>query len=332
MMDLLRGYEARPYHPQLKGEWDHLVSRAKNSNFLFLRDYMDYHSERFDDHSLMFYKDGRLLGCLPGNVTERTLHSHQGLTYGGLLMHPKIRFENVCSIMSLLSDHLQKNAFSSLVYNPMPYIYHRLPADEDLVALSDLRAQIVASKAICVIRNDNNRWLSRNRKRDVDRFLKSGMTIARSYLFESFMKLCESNLIERFAAVPVHAPTVMQSLANKFPGYIKLYAAYNQGTMIAGVVIYCNQGCAKVQYIACTDVGRETGAIAAIYSYILEHILPPNTWLEFGHSLTPAGQFNKGVHNYKESFGARIVQNSTYLLVPNFDGQSIEADREHGPA
>jgi len=318
MIDLFRGYEARSYNPQLKGEWDNLVGRAKNSNFLFLRDYMDYHSEKFEDHSLMFYKDDMLLGCLPVNLTERTLHSHQGLTYGGLLMHPKIRFENVCSIMSLLLAHLRENSFSSLVYNPMPYIYHHLPSDEDLAALSDLGAQIVASKAICVIKNDHGGRISRNRKRDVDRFLRTGLTIGRSYHFEEFMTLCEANLTERFAAVPVHNSTTMQALANKFPDHIKLYAASDQGTMIAGVVIYCNQGCAKVQYIACTDVGRKIGAIAAIYLHILEHVLPPNTWLEFGHSLTPAGKFNRGVHNYKESFGARIVQNRTYLLASEF--------------
>ena len=314
MTDLLRGYEIRPYYTHHKGEWDRLVGGAKNSNFLFFRDYMDYHSERFEDHSLMFYKDGSLLGCLPANVTDRTLHSHQGLTYGGLLMDSAVRFEDVRLIISLLSAHLRKNRFGSLAYNPMPYIYHRLPADEDVVALTEVGARIIASKAICVIRNDGSSYFSRNRIRDVEEFKKSGMTITQSYRFRDFMTLCQAHLIDRFASVPVHDPATMHSLASRFPEHIKLYTANDKGVMVAGVIIYCNPGCAKIQYIASDDIGRKAGAIAAIYLHILQHVLPLNAWLDFGHSLTPAGNLNEGVHNYKESFGARVVQSSTYLL------------------
>ncbi len=313
MTAILRGYEVQRYAPSLKGEWDDFVASAKNGNFLFLRDYMDYHREKFVDHSLMFYGDGRLLGCLPLNLTERTLYSHQGLTYGGLLMHPKLRFENVRSIMSLLAVHLRENR-CSLVYNPVPYIYHRLPADEDLVALGDLGARMVASKAVCAVKSGKSGYMSHDRKRDVERFRKSGMTIARSHRFVDFMMLCEANLKKRFGATPVHDPATMQSLADKFPEHIKLYTANDGDEMIAGVVIYSNHGCAKVQYLAYTEIGRKTGAVAAIYRHILDQVLPTDTWFEFGHSITPAGEFNHGVHSYKESFGARVVQASTYLL------------------
>ena len=38
------------YHNEKKNDWDQLVKRSKNGTFLHLRDYMDYHSERFRDH------------------------------------------------------------------------------------------------------------------------------------------------------------------------------------------------------------------------------------------------------------------------------------------
>lgn len=67
-------------------EWDRFVGESKNGTFLFFRQYMDYHSDRFRDHSLLFYLERRLLAVLPANERYGVLYSHQGLTYGSLLM------------------------------------------------------------------------------------------------------------------------------------------------------------------------------------------------------------------------------------------------------
>ena len=44
---------------------------------------MDYHKDRFEDYSLMVFKDEKLVAVLPANRVEDKLFSHQGLTYGG---------------------------------------------------------------------------------------------------------------------------------------------------------------------------------------------------------------------------------------------------------
>ena len=54
--------EIHRYEPTDKTSWDKFVQGSKNGTFLFLRDYMDYHSDRFDDHSLMVRdQKGKLL-------------------------------------------------------------------------------------------------------------------------------------------------------------------------------------------------------------------------------------------------------------------------------
>ena len=40
-----------PYSTELKPLWDQHVSAARNGHFMHLRDYMDYHSDRFIDYS-----------------------------------------------------------------------------------------------------------------------------------------------------------------------------------------------------------------------------------------------------------------------------------------
>ena len=47
---------------------------------------MDYHNDRFKDHSLMVFKDDKLIALLPANIVDFNLRSHQGLTYGGFLL------------------------------------------------------------------------------------------------------------------------------------------------------------------------------------------------------------------------------------------------------
>ena len=59
-----------------KAEWDRFCYTAKNATFLFQRDFMDYHSDRFTDHSLMMYKDEELIAVLPANIKDRTVYSH----------------------------------------------------------------------------------------------------------------------------------------------------------------------------------------------------------------------------------------------------------------
>lgn len=49
-------YNVELYTPERKKEWNIFIENAKNSTFLFDRNYMDYHADRFQDSSLMIYR------------------------------------------------------------------------------------------------------------------------------------------------------------------------------------------------------------------------------------------------------------------------------------
>ena len=56
----------RRYNDSMKLRWDEFVQESKNATFLFFRNYMDYHSDRFIDNSLMVYdKNDQLFALLP---------------------------------------------------------------------------------------------------------------------------------------------------------------------------------------------------------------------------------------------------------------------------
>ena len=78
-------WEIRRYDKSGKTEWDAFVRCSRNGTFLFLRDYMDYHADRFHDSSLMAYHGGRLCALLPAHCEGKLFCSHRGLTYGGIV-------------------------------------------------------------------------------------------------------------------------------------------------------------------------------------------------------------------------------------------------------
>lgn len=55
------------YSIEQKDLWDAFVDASKNGTFMLKRGYVDYHADRFTDHSLLFYRDEELVALLPAS-------------------------------------------------------------------------------------------------------------------------------------------------------------------------------------------------------------------------------------------------------------------------
>ena len=76
--------------------WNSFIKSSKNGTFMLDRNYMDYHSDRFVDNSLMFYdEDGSLTAVMPASLHENELRSHGGLTYGGIISGRKMTVQKM---------------------------------------------------------------------------------------------------------------------------------------------------------------------------------------------------------------------------------------------
>ena len=102
------------YTPGCREEWDSFVRQSRNGTFLFCRDYMDYHSDRFCDHSLMARHKGRLYAVLPANQEGSMLHSHQGLTYGGWVVGDRVGVEGMGTLFRLLTTYAHGQGLSAM--------------------------------------------------------------------------------------------------------------------------------------------------------------------------------------------------------------------------
>ena len=139
----------RRYWPENRDEWNNFVSESRNGTFLFDRNYMDYHSDRFEDSSLLFYNSrNRLLAVLPANRAGDMLYSHQGLTYGGLITKSDACAELVYDIFESMNTFLKGEGIRRVVYKAIPWIYHSYPSEEDLYALTYVSKARLVSRDI----------------------------------------------------------------------------------------------------------------------------------------------------------------------------------------
>jgi hypothetical protein len=101
--------------------WDGFVATSKNGVFLFERGYMDYHADRFSDHSLLVYddKDG-LIALLPANRCDDSLISHGGLTYGGLITDERMKTPRMLAVFDDMRTYCADQRISEIVYKAIP--------------------------------------------------------------------------------------------------------------------------------------------------------------------------------------------------------------------
>ena len=91
----MKKYLVRQYQTTDFEVWNAFISVAKNATFLFHRNFMEYHKDRFEDCSLMVFDENKLVAVLPANRVEDIVYSHQGLTYGGLVYNEKIKLASI---------------------------------------------------------------------------------------------------------------------------------------------------------------------------------------------------------------------------------------------
>lgn len=310
--------EAVPYSRAMADAWNAFIADSKNGTFLFHRDYMDYHADRFADCSLLFYKKGKLIAVLPANYKqdERTVYSHGGLTYGGLVLSDRISTTDTMQVMSCAAEWMKMTLGAERwIYKPVPHIYHRAPAEEDLYALFRQEAVLQARGVSSAIAKEGGIAMQELRKRGAKKAENSHVTYMESTDLRAFWKILDEVLTSRHDCKPVHTVDEMERLQASFPDNIRLFTAQIDGHTVAGTLIYETETVAHAQYIAASDYGRSTGALDGLFRHLVTEVFPAKRYFDFGISTEQGGRYlNQGLAFQKEGFGARAVVYDTYTI------------------
>lgn len=279
---------------------------------------MEYHSDRFEDMSLVYYDDnGDVYGLFPASVSGDTVKSHGGLTYGGLVMGRECAGYKPLEMFELLKEYLRNKGIRTLIYKPVPHIYHILPAEEDLYALfrcgATLKARNLASVIDLTIMNKSSRLVKRAAKRSQ----RWGIGVEEVETVDSFWEIIVNDRWERHKIRPVHVADELNSLKSKFPGNIRFFVAKDSaGSVLGGAVIYLDRGVIHLQYAAATHEGKRKYATDIIYHAVIFNLLAGNRYFDFGTSNEDDGHYlNEGMVRHKEEFGGKSVVYDTYELM-----------------
>ncbi|MBP5770018.1 MAG: GNAT family N-acetyltransferase [Bacteroidaceae bacterium] len=314
------------YTNLLSEAWNAFVGESKNGTFLLERGFMDYHSDRFSDCSLMIYEDRELLGLFPANWDEetRTVYSHKGLTYGGLILRRESTEHEVMAMLQQILlwciDFLQAE---HVVYKPIPYIYSDYPSEEDLYALFRAGAKLKTRGVSSVIAMDNPLRMRNLRLRGARKAIDNGLYIDRMTendweTLEDFWDIL-TDVLKRYHGVrPVHTLEEMRLLMSRFPQQIKLYLVRQERKVVAGCMVFVMRHVAHIQYIAAGDEGRELGALDLLFRNLINERFKGMRYLDFGISTEEGGRIlNEGLIFQKEGFGGRAVCYDCYEIELN---------------
>lgn len=314
------GVSIRRYRQDDRPAWDEFVARSKNATFLFARGFMDYHADHFQDHSLLAEDDGRLIALLPANLAGTTLHSHQGLSYGGWLTDASMTSATLLAVFEAAIAFLAEQGIHEMVYKCIPRIYHRMPAEEDLYALFRLNASLFRRDLATVIDLHDRPGYSSQRKRNIAKGVKGGLEVRQSQDIRAFHDLLSSVLAAKHGTAPVHSVDELELLMDRFPANLKIFACMQGSELCAATLVFETEDVAHTQYLASSERGRACGALDFLLDRLINDTYAGKRYFSFGISTEEGGRYlNEGLVSQKEGFGGRALVHDFYRVpcLPN---------------
>jgi hypothetical protein len=312
----MSNYRVEKYTKENRLAWDTFISGAKNATFLFARDFMEYHSDRFTDYSLLVYKDDLLYAVLPANIVGDKLYSHKGLTYGSLVLSKSAKLLYTFEAFKALLAFLNAKAISTLELRNIPTFYNTMPSDELSYFLFKANATLIKRDALMVIDTSTKIKFQKNRREGINKAKRNGLTIAVEHNFEGFWnEILIPNLQKKHGVAPVHSLEEIQLLAAKFPDHIKQVNVYKDNVIVAGTTLFLTKTTIHPQYVSGNSDKNAFGSLDLAYDYIINHFDSSKRYFDFNISSEENGTaLNSGLIFWKESCGARTFVADNYLI------------------
>ena len=322
--------KVKRFDPAIDTEaWNRFVQQGKNSTFLFQREFMDYHADRFQDHSLMIFNEkGQLVSLMPANITnEREVISHQGLTYGGFVLQPECKLETTIAVIYQALCFLKEQNIRVLKLKLFPGFYNSDATDEIEYILFLLNAVLYRRDVAFAINQKHRILYTGNIRREAAKAEKQGAkVVANASTDEFWEQLLVPGLNSRFGVSPVHTAAEIKKLQNAFPQNIRQYNCYMDGELVAGTTLFVTAQVAHCQYISSNEKGRKSGALNYLFKHLLDEVYADIPIFDFGIVNEKEGrEINTGMLFWKEGFGGRArkhdfyqIDTTTYTLLEPF--------------
>ncbi len=313
------------YNIKDKELWNDFISSAKNATFLFDRNFMEYHSDRFKDYSLLCFKNEKLIAVLPAHKVDDVVYSHQGLTYGGMVLQEEATLFEAFESYKAILCFLHHNLIKLLTIKIIPTFYNTVPADELEYFLFKSNAKLLKKDVLMVIDYRHQLKFKKNRREGINKAVRNGLTLKVEHSFDAFWnEILIPNLNRKHQVSPVHSLEEIKLLAEKFPDNIQQVNVYKGNKLVAGSTVFLTKTTIHPQYVSGNLDKNSNGGLDLLYDYIINHYQEGKSYFDFNISSEQGGQvLNQGLIFWKEGCGARSYVASTYEVATK-EGEALK--------
>lgn len=275
---------------------------------------MDYHQDRFEDFSLMVFKNDKLLALLPANKVKDALYSHQGLTYGSFVLSESTKLFDAFIAFKALLKFLNKEGIKFLNIKIIPSFYNIMPSGELEYILFKANAVLVKRDVLMVIDYQHKLRFQKNRREGINKAKREGLVIKIDSNFEEFWnKILIPNLSKKHKVTPVHSLYDILLLANRFPNNIKQINVYKNDVLVAGTTLFITKTTLHPQYVSGNENKNIYGSLDLLYDFIINEFSSEKRYFDFNISSENNGELiNEGLIFWKETCGARTFVSNNY--------------------
>lgn len=270
---------------------------------------MEYHSDRFSDASVLIFEVDDLVAVCPGNTLENQWYSHQGLTYGGIVINNTYSSDRFGVLIKELLTFLKSKGFIKAFIKTMPQFYgndrllklrHQLITHQATVYRSDMVLAVDYTQPLNIHKTKLKHF---NRNSIV------GFEIAETSDFSGFWnQILIPRLQEKHQVKPVHTLDEIVYLHSKFPKQIKQFNLYKEEELLAGITIFDTGKVVKSQYGATSLKGEKHRAIEYLFIHLIHQF--KNVGKHYFSMGTVTEQndlgYNAGLLKQKEELGCSL--------------------------
>lgn len=316
------------FNSENEERWDNFIAKdSVNGTFLHSRKFLNYHEDRFVDHSLLIKKNTNIVSVIPAceiiEDSKRVFYSHKGSTFGGIVINKSFNdINHINSIFSILEEYLKKQDFDKIVLKNtseifcegntsiLDYFYYKY----DYKNYNELSLYIDFSRYLPIIESN----FSASKRRDLKYSLKYDLqfkVLVTDEEVNCFYKLLVQSL-KKHNTKPVHSLEELLNLKNiRLNDIVKFYGIYYKDNLIAGSMVFnFNNNAFHTQYLASDASYQNYYPMNFLnYNLIKEAYINKFKFFSFGINTEDKGKvLNTSLAQFKEGFGAIGSINRTY--------------------
>ncbi|MEN6511221.1 MAG: GNAT family N-acetyltransferase [Chloroherpetonaceae bacterium] len=303
--------------------WDNFVESSDNGTIFHKRRFLSYHPEgRFPDSSIVFKKNNKLFGVFPATIIERDgkriLSSHSGASYGGVAYESNLNLRDAFDLVEGIVEFAKQEHCNRIQITPPPIIYQSKYSNYFDFALVKNNFQFLKRELTSVVQLDfpKDDLLSMYRpeaRTSVKKAIKKGVEVVECEKFEDYYEILKKNLKMRHNVHPTHTLEELLKLKELFPTRIRLWGAFLQDKLIAGVCNFsANEKVVLAFYISHNEDYQEYRPVNLLFYEIMRKYQDEGfKFLDFG-LFTVDMDPNWGLARFKENFGARGIFRDSY--------------------